>query len=62
MDTKCKPLSKRLERVPASVMFELADRIRSLQQRGIIITDLSFRATGSSISGSYREGSSRGPE
>jgi aspartate aminotransferase len=44
MDTQAKPraLSKRLGNVPASVMFELADRIRTLQQRGVAITDLSL--------------------
>jgi aspartate aminotransferase len=42
MGTQAKSLSKRLERVPASVMFELADRIRVLQQQGINITDLSL--------------------
>ncbi|MDA4111986.1 MAG: aminotransferase class I/II-fold pyridoxal phosphate-dependent enzyme [Thaumarchaeota archaeon] len=35
-------LSKRLENVPASVMFEFADRIRVLQEQGINITDLSL--------------------
>jgi len=42
MGMQDKPLSRRLERVPPSVMFDLADRVRALQQRGIKVTDLSL--------------------
>ena len=35
-------LSKRLESVPTSVMFEFADKIRRLQQQGMNVTDLSL--------------------
>ena len=36
------PISKRVARVPPSVMFELADRIRRLESEGRKITDLSL--------------------
>jgi aspartate aminotransferase len=47
MVTRAKPgssgsLSRRMQNVPASVMFEMADRIRVLQERGASITDLSL--------------------